>query len=76
MLNDVKCIKSLFLKKINIYIYELKLCIIYMNRIFFYSIEKRPRKIPLIHPGRIYGQRANLMDLCSLGLYTRGLYSG
>ena len=58
MLNDVKCIKSLFLKKINIYmyIYELKLCIIYMNRIFFYSIEKRPRKIPLIQPGRIYGK--------------------
>ena len=38
------------------------------------------RKIPLIRPGRIYGQRTNLMDLYSGGLtygYIQGvLYSG
>ena len=34
------------------------------------------RKIPLIRPGHIYGQRANLMGLYSGGLYTGGLYWG
>ena len=35
------------------------------------------RKIPLIRPGRIYGQRKTLMGLYSGGAFIRGaLYSG
>ena len=35
------------------------------------------RRIPLIHIGRIYGQRTNLMGLyLERGLYTGGIYLG
>ena len=59
---------------IYIYIYIYKMFIyIYIYIINVYIIY---RKIPLIRPGRIYGQRTNLMGLYSGGLYPRGLIFG
>ena len=55
----------LYISKVYFYSY------IYIYNIYIYC------KIPLIPPGRIYGQRTNLMDLYSGGLiYGGGLYSG